>query len=844
MRVPLSWLRDFAPFDGDAAELATALDDLGLVVEETQYVGRGLEHVVLARVLEIATIAGADKIRRVVVDGGDPSPVEVVCGAWNFAEGDLVALAPVGAVLPGDFEITRRKMKGVVSNGMLCSGSELRLSEDHEGILVIGGSSYPAVMEDPGPGTPIMEVLGIEPDVVFDVAVDANRPDAASVAGVARDLAARLRLPFSLPDPPPVETGEGPATRELTSLEVVDRDLCPRFTSRVVEGVVVGPSPQWISRRLMLAGMRPINNVVDASNYVMIELGQPTHPYDLDRVTGGGLRVRAARPGEQVVTLDGITRTMAARSIGREDDMRDCLICDAEDSPIGIGGVMGGETSEISEMTKRVLLEAAYFTPMAIARTSKRLSLRTEASARFERGVDHAGIDRAARRLVQLLAASAGPSMSVAPDPLDVRGAVPEPRRVHVRTERVNALLGCDLTDEAIAGYLEPIGFECEIEAPGRLDVTVPTFRADAEREVDVVEEVARHHGYSRIPRRRVFPTQVGKLSRLQRERRVLRAVLAGVGADEVWTPSLLGPADHERAGFSQSASEMLELTNPLTPEESVLRRSLLPGMLRALEFNASRRQGKVRLFEIGKVFSVPSPERVRSALAHLDAHNSVVDERESVAMLLARKGDDAESAVQAWWTLCDALRLTGVELRRLDRGQKHGALRVRLDARGDGGLHPTRTAAVMADETVIGTVGEIDPVVVERYGIDASVQRVGWMELDLSRLLLDVARRGEVAGPVSRFPSSDVDLAFAVDETVPATSVTATLEQAAGELLESIELFDVYRGEGVQEGTRSLAWRLRFCALDHTLTEDEIGRLRATCIEAVEAAYGAVLRA
>ena len=318
-----------------------------------------------------------------------------MCGAWNFSEGDLVALAPVGAVLPGGFEIARRKMKGVVSNGMLCSGSELELSDDHSGIMVlgkVGGGDVGIGVPEPGMGTPepgmaLTEALGIESDVVFDIAVDTNRPDAASVAGVARDLAARLHLPFTLSEPvvPSVRDESAPVGR-LLSLEVVDRDLCPRFTAWVLTDVRVGPSPGWVERRLTLAGMRPINNVVDASNYVMLELGQPTHPYDLDRVGGGGLRVRAARPLEVVETLDGTQRTLAGRPIGRDDDLRDCVICDAEDTAIGIAGVMGGATSEIAESTTRVLLEAAYFSPMAIARTSKRLGLRTEASTRFERG--------------------------------------------------------------------------------------------------------------------------------------------------------------------------------------------------------------------------------------------------------------------------------------------------------------------------------------------------------------------------------------------------------------------------------------------------------------------------
>ncbi len=530
------------PSKGEPAALAATLDDLGLVVEEVQRVGEGLGDVVLARVLEIGAIPGADRIRRVIVEAGG-EPIEVVCGAWNFHLGDIVPFAPVGSVLPGGFEISRRKMKGVVSNGMLCSGRELGLSEDHEGILVlhstdssggpgaVGGSAGAGTPSAMTPGSTLVDALGIAPDTVFDIAVEANRPDAWCVAGVARDLAAAMRLPFAVPDPPEpnVDAGVpvglagqrgGPRHGPVPALHRTG----PCSTSRW------GPRPRWMARRLTLAGMRPINNVVDASNYVMLDLGQPTHPYDLDLVGGGGLRVRAARPGEIVTTLDGVERRMGERSVGIGDDRRDCVICDANDVPIGIGGIMGGATSEISAATSRVLLEAAYFTPMAIARTSKRLNLRSEASARFERGCDPEGIDRAALRLCELLGATAGERYRAAAGVIDVRGAVPVAPRVRVRTARLNAVLGSDLDDAQVVGYLEPIGFGCERESAGVIEVTVPTFRPDTEREIDVIEEVARHHGYARLPRRRPFAPQVGRLTPYQRERRMAREVVARSG--------------------------------------------------------------------------------------------------------------------------------------------------------------------------------------------------------------------------------------------------------------------------------------------------------------------------
>ncbi len=833
MRVPLSWIRDFAPFEGDPSALAETLDDLGLVVEGVAHVGKGLEDVVVARVLEIAAIPGADKIREVTVDAGG-EPVSIVCGAWNFAVGDLVPLAPVGAVLPGDFEITKRKMKGVTSNGMLCSGRELELTDDHGGILIIGGGM---IGGGPSPGERFVDALGIVPDVVYDIAVEANRPDAWCMAGVARDLAARLRLPFAVPDPPeppaPDPSASGPGPTPPVSVVVVDDDLCPRFTARVLTGIEVRPSPPWMARRLTLAGMRPINNVVDASNYVMLELGQPTHPYDLDRVADHGLRVRAARPGETVTTLDGVERTLGDRAIVPSDDRRDCLICDAADAPLGIGGIMGGGSSEISDTTFRVLLEAAYFAPMAIARTTKRLGLRSEASARFERGCDPEGIDRAARRLCEVLASTAGPAFGVDGDVIDVRGPVPGPSRVEVRTARVNAILGAALDAAAVTSYLEPIGFSCRSAGDGVLDVTVPTFRPDTWREIDVIEEVARHHGYSALPRRRPAAPQVGGLTPHQRQRRLLRAVLAGFGAHEAWTPSLLAPDDHGRAGLDPGG---VEVANPLTPDETVLRRSLLPGILKALAFNADRRQDDVRLFEIGHVFPPPDAGRVERAFAR--AGETVIDEREMVAVAFAGAGDDARRAAGAWLALADALGVDGVDVVQFRTAPTGSA----------GGLHPTRAATLVArhdpDDTVIGMVGEVDPGVLGAFGLDPGRQRVGWLEIDLERLLDDTHRRPQTVVPVSRFPSSDVDLAFVVDDGTAAAEVAGTLRGAGGALLESSGLFDVYRGPGLPPGTRSLAYRLRFCALDHTLTDAEVGELRGRCIDAVERAHGATLRA
>jgi phenylalanyl-tRNA synthetase beta chain len=853
VRVPLSWLRDFAPFTGEPAELASILDDLGLVVEGTETVGEGLADLVVARIDEVAAIPGADRIRRVVVDDGR-GPVEVVCGASNFAVGDLVALAPVGARLPGDVKIKRAKMKGVASNGMLCSGRELRLSEDHDGILLLTEVDGAAV------GQPLTEALGIEADTVFDVAVEANRPDAWSMAGVARDLAARLGLPFAIPttsalrvavggdtaaDRSMAELTSGPAVETLATVVVDDLELCPRFTARVITGVEVGPSPPWLARRLTLAGMRPINNVVDASNYVMLELGQPSHPYDLDRLPGQGLVIRRARPGETLTTLDGVERTLGRPGPGLDDTGQDCLICDASGAPVAIGGVMGGASSEIGPESSRVLLEAAYFVPMAIARTSKRLGLRTEASARFERGCDPAGIDRASERFCELLGLTGGPGMTVAPGSIDVRGDVPGPVRLTVRPPRVNELLGTDLTPEAMVGLLAPLGIEAEPEADGTLAVTVPTYRPDIRPapmgEADIAEEVARIYGYARIARRAPAWPQPGRLTAYQRDRRLVREVLCGLGASEAWTATFVSDSDQGYSGFEPP---YIEVTNPLVEAERFLRSSMAPGLIRAVIHNTDRRQGEIRLFEVGSVFIYPEDPPVDPE----DGPPAEMTER--LSAIFAMAGDDAWTAAAGWRVLADALGLADWVMG--DRVHLSPAAQV---------LHPYRSAALTSiittepdadgfteQPTELGVVGELDPLMVTQFGLvgpDGRPRRVGWLDLDLTTLLdrQRVPRRSEDARPISKFPSSDIDLAFVVKEAVPAGSVERTLRKAGGDLLEYVELFDVYRGAPLEAGTRGLAYHLRFCALDHTLADDEIAELRAAAIDAVERQHGARLR-
>lgn len=792
MKVLLSWLQEFAPIEGEPVALGEQMSDLGMAVESIDYLGRGLDGIAVARVLDLRPHPQADRIQLVDVDAGDGEALQICCGAFNMAVGDLVPLATLGTVMPDGMKIERRKLRGEWSNGMLCSGKELGLGDDHAGIMIL----------DPGlvPGAELKTALGIVDDVLYDLEINPNRPDAMSVAGVARDLAARLGVPFT-PLAPTTATA-GLSIDGRVSVEILAPDLCGRFYARVLDDVTVGESPAWLANRLRALGMRPINSVVDASNYVMLELGQPNHTYDLARLPGGALRVRWARDGETIETLDGVERTLTSA---------DGVIADGSDVAVGIAGVMGGASTEISPATRSVLLELAWWHPMTIARTSKRLNLRSEASARFERGTDPEVVDLAARRFAELLAPT---GIRLASGSLDEHGDGPNRPVVRLRTDRVNGILGTAIDGGDIERLLTPIGFDVVPTGPvygTAYDVTVPSFRPDTATEIDVIEEVARHYGYSNIPRTVPPSVRAGFLTPHQLDRRMVRQVMVGLGLDEAMPLAFLAPNDLAAAGIP---GDGITLSNPLTADESVLRPSLRPGLLKSVAYNESHRRSDVGLFEIGKVFRHPAEGQ------------PLTDERELLGVVLA--GRDARDAVGVWRVLAGAL---GVHDARLVQGP--------ID-----GLHPVRSAEIVVgagpDDVVVGAVGEIDLVVLERLGI---TERVGSLEVDLGRLL--ARPHGTLAyAPVSRFPSSDMDLAFVVDDAVPAADVRATIEASAGDLLASVRLFDVFRSEALPPQTRSLAFALRLQAQDRTLTDDDVAAVRAQVIAAVESAHPATLRA
>lgn len=789
MKVTLSWLREFAPgIDGDPVELGEILSSLGLAVEDMDVVGEIVDGVVLAKVLELRPHPDADKIQLVDVDRGDGQALQICCGAFNMQVGDLIPFATIGTVMPNGMEIAQRELRGQTSNGMCCSGAEIALGDDHDGILILNER----VAVGAELGMPIGRALGIEADILWDLEVNANRPDAMSVAGVARDLAAALGVPFSFPDYSITTTGE--RVDDLINITIEDPTLCGRFVATVLHDVTVGASPAWMQNRLTQLGMRPINSVVDISNYVMLELGQPNHTFDLATIPNGALRVRRARDGETLVTLDSVERALVPN---------DGVITNEADEIISLAGVMGGSTTEISDSTTDVLLEMAWWDPPSISRTVKRLNLPSEASTRFRRGADWGdNIDRAMRRFIQLAAES---GVTAVEGFLDVPGETPDRTPLLVRTAKINGLLGTGLSATDMAGHLTSIGFGAAIDGDD-LSVTIPTWRWDTVTETDVAEEVGRMFGYANIERTVPKGQIAGGLTQYQKDRRLVRDVLVGVGCDETLPMPFLAPGDLFKAGLPEDG---ITLTNPLHAEESVLRTSLLPGQLKAIAYNQSHRTPDVRFFEIDRVF-LPAPEG-----------QLLPDEREYLAVALA--GSEAPGAVEVLDALDRALALPNVQLKPASPA----------------GLHPTRSAEIVIAGRTRGHVGEIDPAVLEAYGVEG---RVAWLELDLGTVL-DGPHGTRKYMPVSKFPSSDIDLAFVADDSVAASAIEGSLRKGGGALLVDLELFDVYRGPGVDEGSRSLAYRLRFQSLDRTLTDADIATVRVSCLNQVAKKTGAVLR-
>lgn len=812
MRVPVEWLREWVDFPWDAETLAERLTQVGLEVEGIERPGEEVAGIVAARVEHVEPISGTD-LRLVVVDAGRHQ-ARVVTAAANVAAGDLVAYAPPGARLAQGRTIEARTIQGVVSEGMLCSAAELGLpAPAGEAERLAAGLLHLDDLGAPAPGDDLVARLGLgEPVIVLELTPN-YAAHCQSILGVAREVAAICggtvktpQLPAAEPDDRPFAD---PSTAEPTPAEVVidAPDLCSRYLAHVLAGVRVGPSPLWMQRRLQQCGMRPINNVVDITNYVMLETGQPLHAFDAELVGDQRIIVRRASPGEQITTLDGQTHTLAADDLVIADPRR----------AIALAGVMGGANSEVSDRTTTVLLEAAHFKAEAVAKTARRLGIRTDASARFEKGVDPLGVAAAAARAAGLIARYANARQIGAG--VD-RQAVPfEPLRLPYRPERINRLLGTGLSETEIRACLQHYGFSVDGQT-----VAVPSYRSDIHGEADLAEEVARLHGYDRIPAALPTgaPATAGRTP-LERDLRTTRRYLTATGFTEIMTFSFIdeGHADRLRLPAADPQRRAIRIANPMSEDQAVLRTQLLGQMLDTLAANARRREADQRLFEIGTVYlpveGRPLPdERLRLILA---------------AMGRTRPAHWSEAAPQV-----DVLWLKGIVEHLAVRLQR--PLRVE-QTRAQHALHPGRSGVLTAAGREIGYIGELHPDLLDEYELP---ERVVVAELDLSGWL-QTERLPFTYRPLPRYPAVERDVALVLPEQIPASRVEQVIVDHGGEWLEAVTLFDVYQGDPVPAGCRSLAFTLRYRASDRTLTDEEVDRVHARVREALASTLDAQLR-
>ena len=828
MRVPLSWLLDHVTLDRpDPRDIAERLTVAGLKVEHVVTTGDDIDNVVVARVLAIEELTEFKKpIRWVTLtDGKDER--QVICGATNFVVDDVVAYARPPALLPGDFRVERRQAYGRESDGMICSARELGMGDDHTGIVVLGHGD----VADLPLGADVVDVLRLR-DTVLELGVNPDRGYALSMRGVAREVGISYRAEFRDPadvDVPAPDVAGYP-------VRIDDVDGCDRYVARLITGVdPTAKSPQWLQRRLTLAGMRPISLAVDVTNHVMLDLGQPLHAFDRERLSGG-IVVRRAAAGESIRTLDDVVRTL---------DVADLVIAD-DSGPIAIAGVMGGASTEIHDGTRDIVLESAHFAAVSIAYTARRHRLISEASRRFERGVDDAVADAAAQAAVQLLVQHAGAASGSVTD-VDKRTA-----RDVIRLDPLlpGRLAGVPYSTEQVRDRLRDVG--CDVDAGETFVVTPPSWRPDLRQPVDLVEEVVRLEGYDGLPTT-VPRAPAGRgLTRAQRQRRQVGRALAAAGYAEVLSYPFVAPTvgDDLMLPPADERRPTVRVSNPVSEEEPFLRASLLPGLLAALARNVGRGFPDVAVYEIGAVFRwgadaeagkrmdermprPPAAERpADDVLAAMD--RALPEQPVHVAVALAGRRENA-----GWW---GPGRSAGwADAVEAARWLAHSVnANVEVVAAAIAPWHPGRCAAIVVNDAVVGHAGELHPRVVETMGLPP---RCCVMELALEPIL--AAAPDVVAAPqVSVYPPANVDVALVVDANVPAAAVADALRAGAGPLLEELRLFDVYTGEQVGSGRRSLAFSMRLRAPDRTLTVEEAVAIRDAAVAIAADRYGAVLRA
>ncbi len=804
MKVTLNWLKEYVDFDLDADDLSHRLTMAGLEVDAMERLGEGLDSVIVARLADVQQHPDADRLTVCKVETGSVT-VQVVCGAKNHKTGDLVALAQVGTVLPGNFKIKKSKIRGQESCGMLCSIKELGLGDDADGIMILP-SDLPL-------GKPVFSVLGLK-DIMYEIGLTPNRPDCLSVVGVAREVSAMVDSELKLPEPAIIENDN--KAGDKTSVIIEDPDLCPRYAARLIENVKIGPSPDWLVRRVEAVGMRSINNVVDVTNFVMMELGQPLHAFDFNLLRENRIVVRRAGDGDKFTTLDDQERTLMAS---------DLVICDGE-GPVALAGVMGGLNSEVQDDTTDILLESAYFNPVAIRRTSKRLGLHTESSHRFERGTDVDMVPLALDRAAVLIADLA--EGSIAQGAVDVYPEELAKRTLTITASKTSQVLGLDVDADDIYSKLSSIGLKCEHlvdRRDGAVSVVVPNFRPDLEREIDLIEEVARLVGYDKIPVTMPVSTLTCQQlpDHLVLERKV-RNLMAKMGFAEVINYSFFNPdcLDKIRLSEDDARRQNVEILNPLTEDQSVMRTTLVPSLLETAARNLAYRTEDLSLFELRPVFQDVDGEELPVERLRLSA--LLCGRREPLGWAQAEDATDFYDMKGVVEELFAALKISDVTW-----ASEHA----------ESYYHPGKSCAVYHGDVLLGTLGELHPEILFNFDLGDSAILC---DLDIEALL-QIGGGTVQFKALSRFPDVQRDSAFLVDAEVSAQEVFEVLNSVKVKDLESIELFDVYAGKGIPEGKKSLAIRACYRALDRTLTDEQIQNLHGKLVKAMQKELGAELR-
>lgn len=808
MRTSINWLKEYVEFSETPEKLADMLTMAGIPVENIEYLGEGLSGVIAGKIVEMTAHPNADKLYVCKVDVGGRK-VTVVTGATNLSTGDVVPVALPGAKLAGGLEIKNANFRGVESQGMLCSGDELGMDskivppEHRDGIYIL-----PA---DTKPGDDAIAVLGLD-DVVLEFELTPNRADCFSVLGLAREVAALTGGILKKPMLMLKEEGEGKAG-DLATVTIEDPALCPRFTARIFQNVKIGPSPAWLQRRVQAAGMRPISNVVDVTNFVMMELGQPMHAYDYNLLARHSIIVRKANPGERFTTLDDVRRDLTPDMI---------VIADAVQA-VGLAGVMGGLATEVTATTRTVLLEAAAFNCASIRRTSKALGLRSEASSRMERGLNIADIIRALDRAAALLEEIG--ACTVCPGVIDVYPDVQLPRQISATPAQINARLGLDLPAAKMTEILRKLEFDVDAQGD-KLLVTVPTWRGDCTRMDDLSEEIARIWGYDKIPLTTPFGVnKAGTQSYTQTIADQTRDILTGLGFSEIITFSFAHPAVYDKLNLPDDSElrAAIPILNPITDDFPVMKTTLIGGVLQTLAGNLSRKNDDLKLYELGAVYR---PKDL--PLAELPAEppmlcGALCGKRADLAWNQPRDAVDFYDAKGAVEVLLEKLGIRGCEI----HSGEYTA------------MHPGKTALFFKDGEIIGAVGEVHPVVQDAFGLGRAVYL---FELDVMMLVKHSALIGTYRS-LPRFPAIARDLAVVMPQTVTAAQASAAIAAAGGELLAAVRLFDMYTGEQVPAGFRSLAFALTFQAPDRTLTDEEVDGHYNRIVAHLESSLAAKIR-